>query len=117
MINKTIYIKYAIFSILSVIADILAILLAPIASLPIFIYEEGGREYVVKPFKWLTTHDAPVDAGHVDGYWKTPKTAIGRWWSRVRWIWRNPAYAFDHSLGYSQEGVILTKHKDNGGLS
>lgn len=101
------YAKYLLFAMISVAADVLAFILAPIAVL----FVRDGK--LPKLWRWITTHDAPIDSGHIDGYWEAPKTKIGLYWSRVKWIWRNPAYQVGHWLGYSQEGVTITKHYDN----
>lgn len=106
--------KYILYAAVSLLADLVAVILAPVAAL--FTKTKEGRVYLVPFWAWVTTHDAPVDSGHVDGYWPSPSTKLGLWWSRVRWIWRNPAYSIDHRLGYDQRGVKLTKHSDNEAL-
>ena len=99
--------KYIPLAVVDIVADFLAILLSPIAAL--FYEKKEGREYL-KPFwKWTTTHDAPVDAGRVDGYFKVSDNSWGRYVSRVKWIFRNPAYQVSHWLGYDQTGVDTTK--------
>jgi len=98
--------KYILFAIVALTADILAVMLAPLAAC--FYYVKDGREYLHQAWAWTTTHDAPVDSGHIDGYWTTKG-----YWSRVRWIWRNPAYQVSHWLGYDQREAVITKHKDN----
>ncbi len=122
-----IYIKYICYALLSVVADLLAFVLAPVASLPLFIKTDGsGRETIHRMWKWITTHDAPIDlyTHHEDGQSKhwylkrfTPEQIKQSKWlrytCRVFWIWRNPAYQFDHWLGYDQKGVTLTKHSQN----
>lgn len=121
------YIKYVILATISIVADILAFVLAPVASLPFFIKtDERGRESITPMWKWITTHDAPID---IFAYGTVGRThwLLKRWdvenpqnnpgWlkyvNRVLWIWRNPAYQLDHWMGYSQEGVELTKHTTN----
>ncbi len=106
------YAKYSLFAMVSVAADLLAFILAPIAALPIFVRVEQGREYLISFWKWITTHDAQINSGHLDNYWPAPTTKLGLYWSRVRWIWRNPAYQVGHWLGYDQEGIVITKHTD-----
>lgn len=101
------YLKYIPLAALRIIADLLAVILAPVAVL----FVRGGR--LPHFLKWITTHDAPIDSGHLDGYWATPTTAIELYWSRVKWIWRNPAYQVGHWLGYNQDGVFIIKHSDN----
>lgn len=88
-------------------ADILAFILAPIAAI---FFTSTHTPWI---WRWITTHDAPIDSGHIDHYWPTPTTKLGLYWSRVKWIWRNPAYQVSHWLGYDQRGVVITKHYDN----
>lgn len=95
------------FAIISLVADILAFILAPIAVL----FVKDGQ--LPKFWQWISTHDAPIDSGHLDNYWPTPTTKLGLYWSRVKWIWRNPAYQMGHWLGYNQTDVEITKHSDN----
>lgn len=104
-------IKYIFLAFVSLAADILAVILAPLAAC--FITKtSGGREDIWAIWRWITTHDAYIDEGYRGGYFKAPTNVLGRWWARVRWIWRNPAYRFDHLLGFDQSGVNVTKHAD-----
>lgn len=102
--------KYLIYAIISIVADLAAIVFAPVAAF--FVRNIEGREHLHPAWIWITTHDAPIDSGHLDNYWPTPATKLGLYWSRVRWIWRNPAYQVGHWLGYDQEGIVITKHVD-----
>lgn len=95
--------RYIPRAIVDVLADLLAYPLAPIAALFVTI-DSNGRYQLHPAWRWIYTHDAPVDSGHVDGYWKTTG-----YWSRVKWIWRNPAYQVSHWLGYDQTGVDTTR--------
>lgn len=97
--------RYVISVFIDLLADALAMLLAPIAAL--FVTLKNDREELWTIWRWIYTHDAPIDSGHVDGYWETPTSKIGNWWSRVRWIWRNSAYQVAHWLGYDQRGVVI----------
>lgn len=101
------YAKYSLFAMVSVAADLLAFILAPVAVL--FVID--GK--LPKLWQWISTHDAPIDSGHLDHYWPTPTTKLGLYWSRVKWIWRNPAYQVGHWLGYNKDGVFIIKHSDN----
>lgn len=108
-------IRYLLSVPISIAADVLAFLLAPLAAM--FAYKEAnGREQLYRVWAWIYTHDAPIDSGHVDGYWAAPSTRFGRYWSRVKWIWRNPAYRVDHWLGYDQRGMAITRHRDEWSL-
>lgn len=100
------YAKYVLFSMISIVADLAAIVFSPVAALFV---RDGKLPHF---WKWITTHDAPIDSGHIDGYWPTPTTKRGLYWSRVKWIWRNPAYQVDHWLGYDQVGVYIKKYFD-----
>lgn len=103
--------KYIFLALVSLAADILAVILAPLAAC--FITKtSGGRDNIWAIWRWITTHDAYIDEGYRGGYFKVPTTSIGRWWARVRWIWRNPAYQVDHWLGYDQTSAVIIKHLD-----
>lgn len=120
------YLKYTLFAIISVVGDFLAAILAPLAAL--FCYRgSDGREHLYSFWKWITTHDTPVDTyTEARGFSKDNHWYLGRYsyeeinsskWlryvSRIVWIWRNPAYQLDHWLGYDQEGVVLTKYAES----
>lgn len=106
------------------LAKIAAWILAPLGAL--FFYYEGGREYLMSPWRWMTTHDAPVDEWWLGGYGKDSwlrrtfgqgdyeTKALLRWWCRVLWIWRNSAYQVAHWLGYDQRGMKLLYIRDEG---
>lgn len=112
--------RYILYAILSVIMDAVAVVVAPIAAL--FVKYEDGREYLKSPFHWLTTHDAPVDSFLFDEYWMSYPifvtlqdyhgNSIVRYFARIMWIWRNPAYKFDHMLGYDQTGIAIKTFAD-----
>ncbi|KGF30500.1 hypothetical protein [Oligella urethralis] len=110
---KSIFI-WAIFSLVVIIAKILAIILAPLGCLST--KKVGGRHYAHWWFKWAVTHDAPLDAGYIDGYFTYPRNRFERYWAMVRWVWRNPAYQIAHWVGYDQTGMIVKKHQDQGHL-
>ena len=75
------------------------------------------REYIWKYLNWFATHDNAVDEyfwGFYKGDWldkllfgkivsdwsieEYDSSPIKRWWVRVRWLWRNPAYKFSHDV-------------------
>ena len=71
------------------------------------------RAFLITPFRWQQTHDAPVDEFWYGGYYKGKHTqkdydnnSIFRWWMRVLWIWRNNCYWLAHDLGLSQVGLV-----------
>lgn len=110
--------RYILILPISWIATLLAYLFAPIAALPVFVrVGVGGREHYVRLWQWLTTHDAPADAFHMDDYYRRSvllgrfsreqilATAFLRYVGRVMWIWRNPAYQVKHWLGYDASGT------------
>lgn len=117
--------QYLLYALISLAGDILAVVLAPVAA--IFYRTKGGREYLLPMWQWITTHDAPADTyTFARGFAKDQHFILGRytydeiqgsWWlryvSRIVWIWRNPAYQLDHWMGYDQNGVVVTKHRDD----
>jgi len=84
-------------------------------------------EYIVKWLNWFSTHDNAADEyfwGWYEGDWLDTKLfgkPAGQWtiseydnswlmryWARVRWLWRNPAYKFCHDvLGFQREDGCL----------
>ena len=108
-------IRYIPSVIVDLIADALALVLAPVAAL--FVVTKDGREYLTPFWQWTTTHDAPVDSFFIDNYF-TQSFVLGRFTreqilasaflryvGRVMWIWRNPAYQVSHWLGYDASGT------------
>lgn len=55
---------------------------------PVFAKPDG---YLPSWLNWVQTFDAPLDQGITDGFF-APDTP--RYWSRVKWLYRNPAYGF-----------------------
>lgn len=118
--------RYIPLAILALVADVLAFILAPIAALPVFTFREGKNEYLVSYWKWITTHDEPVNRyitanGHInDDHWLlgeyTQEQILASkflsYLGRIVWIWRNPAYQVSHWLGYDKTGIQITKLRD-----
>lgn len=116
-------IKYILSFIAVLLGKAIAALFSPIIAMCI------NRKGDVFPFlKWAVTHDAPLSAWWTDGYqkdhWLKRRYTQGdydtklwiRWYSRMKWIVRNPAYGLAHSLGYDQTGMNITAHRDEGEL-
>lgn len=123
------WIKYSLSALIVTAGKILACLLAPIISLPPFVvrreeseitgypslYPGKPREFLIRPLRWLQTHDAPLDEYYYAGYYKgkwTERFKTNKYIMRICWLWRNPAYGIAHKLGYDQRGMELVKHKD-----
>src|SRR5699024_4621867 len=123
------WIRYTLSALAVLVAKALNIMLAPIIALPPFIthaeesettgypslYPGKPREFLIKPLRWMQTHDAPLDeyyyAGYYEGKW-TERFKDNKWLMRVCWLWRNAAYGVAHKLGYDQRGMVPTKHRD-----
>lgn len=97
--------KAILFAPISMFMTGLTWILAPI--LPLFtVYRETqyseGKKVPVLPgiFYLLMTHDTDLDAGHRNNHYWTidPNSKWQVYWSRVRWIWRNPIYGFQHYI-------------------
>src|SRR5690554_4680167 len=100
-------IRYIPRAAIEVVAVILIwLLLAPLIAA--CVRREGGRYYTWRIFQWAVTHDTDLAAwwrgsyGR-DGWFKKrftqddyDKSALVRWWTRVMWIYRNPAYQLSH---------------------
>src|SRR5690625_4055605 len=122
-------IKYVTKAVVVLAAKALTIVLAPIIALPPFIvlreesettgypslYPDKPREFLIKPLRWLQTHDAPLDEYYYEGYYKgkwTERFKDNKYLMRICWLWRNAAYGVAHRLGYDQRGMKLTKRRD-----
>ena len=117
------YLKFLIYFPLLLIGKFLAVILSPVIAL--FTNKDGE---IISPFQWAVTHDAPIDSWWKDNYepehWLRKKYSQQdyeakvwvRWYSRMKWILRNPAYGFAHKLGYNQHGMKIITHKDEGHL-
>lgn len=123
------WIRYTLSALTVLLAKVLTYLLSPILALPPFVvmrdesaaigysspYPDKQREFLIKPLRWLQTHDAPLDEYYYTGYYKgkwTERFKHNKWFMRMCWLWRNPAYGVAHKLGYDQRGMILTKNRD-----
>lgn len=112
-------IRYIPSAIIDLVADFLALVMAPVAAC--FVARIDGRDHIHPYWRWITTHDAPVDEWWHGGYGRAGwikrrfnsadyrRSAVLRWACRVMWIWRNPAYQVAHWLGYDQTGVDTTR--------
>jgi len=99
-----IYIYYAILVPISLLLTLLAVIIAPI--LPIFsatIYgwlDNRSREgFGPRLPKWLNLFMTPDNS--LDGDATFEKLNPPSYWSKVKWLWRNPAYAFAIRYLYS----------------
>ena len=87
---------------ISIVMTIITWILCPI--LPLFVVmKEVPWAEEKRPMLWgflvlLQTHDTDLDAGHRTGkYWVIDKSSKWQvYWSRARWIYRNPIYGLQH---------------------
>ena len=123
------WLSYILKALAVLITKVITFILAPIISMPPFVvirneseaigysshYPDKQREFLIKPLRWMQTHDAPLDEYYFEGYYKgkwTERFKSNKWFMRMCWIWRNPAYGVAHKLGYDQRGMVLTKDRD-----
>lgn len=61
----------------------------------LFASEDG---WLPRWLSWFQTFDATLDSGWKDNYagYTMPSSALGRWWQRTKWLYRNPAYGFSY---------------------
>lgn len=86
-------IKYAFLSLVNVLFTYL--IAVPLT--PIIVLFGDDKGWLPNWLCWFQTFDAPLDAGWIYSYFgtfPTPPTGFQRYWLRVRWLWRNPAYGF-----------------------
>lgn len=103
MRQKTKLLKAILYAPISIVMTLLAWVIAPVLPLATVYretqYSEGKKVPVLwGPLYLLMTHDTDLDAGHRRGhYWSIDTSSKWQvYWSRVRWIWRNPIYGFQH---------------------
>jgi len=97
-------IKAIFYAPISIVATLLTWLICPI--LPLFVemrkvpWADEPRPMLKGWLVYLQTHDTDLDAGHRTGkYWVIDKSSkIQVYWSRVRWIYRNPIYGLQHYI-------------------
>lgn len=85
-------ILYPLLAVINLLFTAVAMALAPLVAL--FASADG---WLPNWLCWFQTFDASLDAGWRDGYFpvdQKPAKPLARWWLRVRWLWRNPAYGF-----------------------
>lgn len=92
-----IYIYYALLVPVSLLITLLAVLLAPV--LPIFTVQKEGwldnhSTWGIGPrlpdwLNWFMTPDNSLDGDATFERLNPPS-----YWSKVKWLWRNPAYSF-----------------------
>ena len=105
-------IKWLSYLPIVVLGKLLTIVCAPVAA-----WLSLGRDALPAWLRWMQTHDNPIDAlwqqpAHMRGY----ETLIGvqpmwcaaapllRWYCRMLWLIRNPAYGLMDRLGYDAAG-------------
>lgn len=117
------YIRFFLYMLVLLVGKVVAVILSPFIAMWV-----GKDGEVMAPFKWAVTHDASINEWW-DGLYEVNhklkkkytqedfdnKVWI-RWFSRMKWIQRNPAYGLAHALGYSQKGMTITMHQDEGHL-
>lgn len=68
-------------------------------------YWYSGRRFTLKWLLWLNVTQEQYDA-----------CAFVRYCYRLAWMWRNPCYTVARWMGYQQDGMVITKHKDQDDL-
>jgi len=88
---------YPLYAVLSLLMGLVARVLVNWWA-PLFANDEGNLPWALR---WFQTFDATLDAGWLDGYLDSSwgATRWRRYWARVWWLNRNPAYGFDYALG------------------
>lgn len=88
---------------------VLATLLSPLLSLISVIF---NVDRLPGPLKWFHTHDDTLDALYKEGWGRQP-TILGRWFWRMAWIIRNPAYGWMYYvMGRSIFGKVTVVKSD-----
>jgi len=112
-------IRWAVGAVLLWLGKAITVLVSPIVSLPVFVVhvEESvltgfpslhpgkPREFLVKPLRWMQTHDAPLDEWRYEAYSEGSRWRENKYMARVFWLCRNPAYGLAEMLGFDQYGI------------
>lgn len=119
--------RYISSAVLVLLAKVLTYLLAPILAVLVTKAEESettgypslhpgkSRYFLIKPLRLLQTHDAPLDEYYYGGYYEgkwTERFKDNKWFMRVCWLWRNPAYGIAYMVGFDQKGIRVKTIKD-----
>lgn len=130
-------IKYILLWALKVITllvlDVITTILSPVICLFVTKEEESDvtgfpsllpgtpREFLIKPLRWFQSTDAPLDEYWYGDYPSKLKD-YGQsyydthWWlryyCRIIWLVRNPAYGFGTKLGFNADGLTVTYIRD-----
>jgi hypothetical protein len=116
------YVRYFIATLVNLLFTAFSFLVAPI--LPLFAQSTG---YLPGWLGWFQTPDNSLDAGwQAQGNYGTYLTdgtvpsRLARYWFRVLWLWRNPAYGFCVALGVAYDPsawVIDTLEQSAGAIT
>jgi hypothetical protein len=115
-----IYIRYAILAIISLLLTLIAVVFAPV--MPVFTVQKewwldnhskrGIGPVLPSWLNWFMTPDNSLDGDATFESLNPPS-----YWSKVKWLWRNPAYSY--ALRYIEGNPVYWKGdktiKDNDG--
>ena len=123
------YVRWLLTYLISVLSTIVAYLLSPL--LAMCVYKElrtdvvkrfdkqiktFDRYYLWSVFNWFQTHDNACDEYFWGVYGDSDKVTIAeyddsillRYWYRIAWLTRNPAYGFGHTvLGFARDDSTI----------
>lgn len=128
-----IYLRWLITYPISILATLIAWLLSPILAMCVRqeirhdivkrfgkTYHSFDRYYLWKCLNWFQTHDNACDEYFWGMYGDSDKVTIEqydnsillRYWYRLAWLCRNPAYGFSHTvLGFARNANAVFKTK------
>lgn len=105
------YLKYALWALLSLAFNFVVWLLAPVVAIPAAIFKLASLPV---PLSWFYTHDTDI-YGSATTHEPIPGTVWGRYKRAVWWMYRNPGYGFDaYVLGYPADGSIVNVGASHG---
>ena len=109
-----IYILYILLVPINLVITLLALITAPV--MPLFatqqigwLNNDSGWGYGPRLPKWLSWFQTPDNS--LDGDATFESLNPPSYWSKVKWLWRNPAYAF--ALRYIAAPYTTVIHGDN----
>lgn len=111
------FIRYIVYGMGSIVATLATWVLSPFLAASSFFTKDGN---LPKFLIYFQTHDANLSEGWIsgfypltkaDGSWVLGSEKMAKWYSKMRWIIRNPAYGFAHHVfGYKKAGSVQSTH-------
>lgn len=125
--------RWIIYAVIVLLGKLTVFILAPLLALCVKYYDEDKypvatrfgikRPHLLPWLRWAQSFDDALDSYW---WWETKSAWLRkhfdqeyydkhgwlRWYCRVCWLWRNPAYGLTLALGFDQTGLVYTRDDD-----